>query len=114
MKVDVQAHGSVTVMVPHGALVASEVDSFRQHVEPAVQQRAGGRIVLDFRDVPYVDSAGIEALVELLGCGSGGGDVQPRLAQLADTCREALDLTDCLSRLSVFDTVENAIRSLRR
>jgi hypothetical protein len=40
--------------------------------------------------------------------------LQPLLAHLGETCREALDLTDVLPKLRVFDNVENAIRSLKR
>ena len=112
MKIDVQLHGSVSVLVPHGPLVEGELDGFRQQVHEAIVQKSG-RIVLDMSDVPYLDSGGIEALSELCA-GQQAASARPRLAQLSDTAREALDLTDVLERLTVFDTVENAIRSHKR
>lgn len=112
MKLDVQTHGLVTVIVPHGPLISEEVQDFRQAVEPTAALKTG-RLVVDMRDVPYLDSAGIETLLELFGR-SRVSAARPKLARLSETCREALNLTDVLVRLDVFDTVENAIRSYNR
>jgi anti-anti-sigma factor len=112
MKVDTTPHGMVTVVVPHGPLVADELSDFRRAVESATQ-RHGGRVVIDLADVPYLDSGGIETLLNLYTAQrwSTGGT---KLAKLTETCREALDLTDVLPRLDVFDNVENALRSFNR
>jgi len=112
MKLDTQLHGSVSVLVPHGPLAGEELDDFRQALSLAIDQKSG-RVVLDLNDVPYLDSGGIEALLELC-TGQQAASARPRLAQLGETCREALDLTDALTRLTVFDTVESAIRSYKR
>lgn len=112
MKIDIQPHGSVTVLVPHGPLTTDQVDVFHGKLKSAIDQRQG-RVVIDLRDVSYFDSRGIETLLEL--CGERRTVVQrPTLAQLGETCRETLDLTNVLARLDVFDTVENAIRSYKR
>jgi anti-anti-sigma factor len=112
MRVDLQLHGSVSVIVPHGALVGDDLEEFAQQLEAAIDQKSG-RVVLDMSDVPYLDSAGIAALAELCA-GRQAASAGPRLAQLSETTREALDLTDVLERLTVFDTVESAIRSYKR
>ncbi|MBN2448366.1 MAG: STAS domain-containing protein [Phycisphaerae bacterium] len=111
MKTDVQPHGSVMVVTPHGPLTREEVAEFRNTVGQAIASREG-RVVLDLQHVPYVDSEGIESLLEL--CGATESLNRPRLAQLDETCREALDLTEVLWQLEVFDTVESAIRSYKR
>jgi anti-anti-sigma factor len=112
MKVEAQPHGSVSVLIPHGPLAGEELDAFRQELQAAIDQKSG-RVVLDMNDVPYLDSTGIQALLELC-TGQQAAAARPRLAQLGETCREALDLTNVLPRLTVFDTVENAIRSYKR
>lgn len=112
MKIDTQLHGSVSVLVPHGPLASEEQEDFRTAVEAAIAQKSG-RVVLDMTDVPYLDSGGIETLLESCA-GQHAGSARPRLAQLSETCREALELTDVLSQLTVFDTVESAIRSYKR
>ena len=112
MKVDTQLHGSVTVLVPHGPLAGDEMAGFSETLTLAIDEK-GGRVVLDMSEVPYVDSVGIESLLELCA-GQHAAAARPRLARLCEACREALDLTDVLARLTVFDTVESAIRSFKR
>ena len=139
MKVDVQRHGTVTVIVPQDALTESTL--------PALQECLAGdgvlsavRMVLDLSQAPYLDSAGIEFLLSF--CGNpplqtearrnevregpraaadagrpvavrapGMGGLRPRLAALTETVREALDVTDTLRRFSIFDSVHAAVRS---
>ncbi len=113
MKVEQQQHGNVLVLVPHGPLVREDSADFGAAVQAGAREQ-GGRVVLDMTNVPYLDSAGIECLLAQCGSGDRVGSGRPRLACLTETCREALDLTDVLPRVEVFDTVENAMRSLRR
>jgi anti-anti-sigma factor len=112
MKCDAQTHGAATVLTPHGPLTSEEVGGFKQTVTKAIAEKAG-RVVIDLRNVPYLDSGGIQALLDLFATGRSPGQ-RPKLARLTETCREALDLTDVLLQLDVFDTVENAIRSYNR
>lgn len=149
MKVHTQPHGNVTVLVPHGPLVADELIDLRRAVESATASKAKRgftancspdtstpdprsaarnpqspdseapgplfpkRVVLDLADVPYLDSSGIELLLELCGV-QVAPHQRPKLAALSETCLEALELTSILTRLEVFDTVENALRSCQR
>lgn len=112
MKIDTQIHGSIAVLVPHGPLATDSTAAFRRQVQLAGDQKQG-RLVIDCRDMAYLDSQGIEALLELCGERRSAAS-RPKLAQLNETCREALNLTEVLSRLEVFDTVENALRSYKR
>ncbi len=112
MKVTTQAHGNASVLVAHGPLLGEESVHLRRAIENAGAATAG-RIVIDLANVPYLDSGGIELLLEL--CGTHLSPHQrPKLAAISETCLEALELTDALPRLDVFDTVENAMRSCQR
>ncbi|MBP7747951.1 MAG: STAS domain-containing protein [Phycisphaerae bacterium] len=112
MKIQTQPHGNLTVLVAHGPLVADELDDLRRAVETALA--AGNkRVVIDLADVPYLDSAGIELLLNLCGVHLATPQ-RPKLASLSETCLEALELTDVLPRIDVFDTVDNALRSCQR
>jgi anti-anti-sigma factor len=113
MKVSTQPHGSVSVVVAHGPLIAEELIDLRRAVETAAAAMGNKHIVVDVTDVPYLDSSGIELLLELCGLQSMVPQ-RPKLAALSETCLEALELTDVLPRLEVYDTVENALRSCRR
>lgn len=112
MKIQTQSHGNVAVHVPHGPLVADELADLKR-VLTATGTPAAKRVVIDMADVPYLDSSGIELLLELCGAHLSPPH-QPKLAALSETCREALDLTDVLARLDVYDTVDNALRSCQR
>lgn len=107
-----QSHGNATVLAAHGPLVADELPDFRRAVEAALATRAR-RVILDLADVPYLDSGGIELLLELADVALPHHQ-RPRLASLSETCMEALQLTDVLPRLEVFDTVESALRAGRQ
>ena len=109
MKVDLQQHGSVAVIVPHGAITEADVEEL-QRTLAADGARGGSRQVMDLSHVPWVDSAGIEFLIHFAGSTPSAG-MRPRLAALTDTVREALDLTETLKRFYRFDTVESAVRS---
>ncbi len=112
MKVHCQPHGKVTVLVPHGPLVTDEVVYLRCSIEEAVAS-AAKRVVIDMADVPYLDSAGIELLLETCGLQLSTAQ-RPKLAAFSETCREALELTDVLPRLEAFDSVDSALRSCQR
>jgi anti-anti-sigma factor len=112
MKIHTQPHGNVSVVVAHGPLIAEELIDLRRAVDQTAA--TGNRhVIVDLADVPYLDSSGIEMLLEL--CGPQNVLHQrPKLAAVSATCLEALELTDVLPRLEVYDTVENALRSCRR
>ncbi len=107
MKVEVRQQGTAVVLRPQGALVGDDVTDFEKAAQDALANRAV-KLVVDMGEVPFLDSRGIESLLDL------AARAGPPLAALGDTCREALDLTDVLPKLVVFDTVDNALRSLKR
>ena len=112
MKVQSQPHGNITVLAAHGPLSAEESLDLRRAIETALATGAR-RVIVDLADVPYLDSGGIEML--LTCCDVAHAPFQrPVLAALSETCMEALELTNCLPRLEVFDTVESAMRSCKR
>ena len=112
MKVETHQQGLAAVLAPRGPLVRDDMGELKEALEAASASKPA-RVVIDMADVPYLDSVGIEFLLQLQS-GSGGGGARPKLARLSPTCREALDLTDVLSRLETFENVEHAVRSYGR
>jgi anti-anti-sigma factor len=110
MKVNTQSQGNVTLVALHGPLIADDLADVRRALPAGGDLR---RTVLDMTDVPYLDSGGIELLLEKCGVHLSPHQ-RPKIAALSETCLEALELTDTLPRLDVFDTVENAMRSCQR
>lgn len=111
MKVQLQPHGQATVLIAHGPLITDEALDLK-HALDSARENGARHIVIDMSDVPYLDSAGIELLLET--CEATTLPPKHRkLAALTETCLEALELTEVLPRIEVFDTVENALRSCR-
>lgn len=109
MKVELLQQGSVTVVVPHDALTEATMPELQSALAGEARQ-TGARLVLDLRHVAFLDSAGIEFLLRLAGDRRVGA-LRPRIVELSETVREALDLTETLERFFVFDSVEAAVKS---
>lgn len=109
MKIDVHQMGSVTVLSPHGAIAQDEVDSFAQVLEDR-RCRSSGRLVLDFANVAFLDSRGVEAVWDFADRQREGGQTT-KLAAVPELCREILELTRLAEHLDIFDACESAVRS---
>ncbi|GAG31370.1 unnamed protein product, partial [marine sediment metagenome] len=72
MKVHEQKNGAVTVFRPEGPLAEADVDAFRQRLLEVMREDLG-RIVLDLSAVPFVDSRGLEAMVDVTNEMASGG-----------------------------------------
>lgn len=109
MKIDRLKMGSVGVIAPHGAITQAEADELTAAIE-TTRQPAAGRVVLDMGDVPFVDSKGLETLLDFADRQRSAGQTA-KLAGLNETCREIMDLTELLGEFEVFDSVDSAVRS---
>ncbi len=109
MEIREQRHGAVTVIKPIGPLVMQDADSFAAKVDDAVT-RSLGRFAMDASAVPFVDSAGLEALVEAAERMTEHGQTL-RLCGVGDTLRETLDLTEVADLFEYYADVTDATRS---
>lgn len=109
MRIDETKHGAVTVLKPKGPLGVDDADAFRQRALETLGQTLG-RFVLDVSEVPYADSAGLEALAdvgkELLESGQA-----LKLCAEKETLREVLDLTELGGLFEHYEDVSVAVRS---
>jgi anti-anti-sigma factor len=81
----------LTTIQCHGELVSSSARAFRDLVGPLIP--AGGRIVLDLKDVKFMDSAGLGALVGLKASAIRQGECTLELANVTRGVQELLRLT---------------------
>jgi anti-anti-sigma factor len=101
--------GAVTVIKPNGALVGDDADRLKRAVSTAGGANLG-RVVLDAAGIPFVDSRGLEALLDLSDeLGQGGRSL--KLSGATAAVREALDLTGVAESLEFYDDPEAAVRS---
>ena len=109
MNIDAKRVGTVDVLTPQGPLVDEDAERFIEALKTKLQA-PNPRFVLDLHEVPYVDSRGIEGLVEAaLDLQQRGGRL--RLAAVTATCREVFELTGQTQRVEFFDETTDAVRS---
>ena len=109
MDITEERHGAVVVVRPNGALVQDGAWAFRQRVAQ-VLDRSLGRLVVGLSSVPYADSGGLEALVELSDqLGQTGRAL--KLCSANETLREVFHLTDIAMLFEQYDDATSAVRS---
>jgi anti-anti-sigma factor len=109
MELHQQQHGAVTVFKPDGPLSEAAVAPFATAVRTGAA-RSMGRIVLDLTAVPFVDSAGLESLLDLTELLSHGGRAL-KLCGVNKTVRQVLELVELVSYFDLFDDANSAVRS---
>ena len=109
MKIHEQHQGAVTVLKPDGPLLDSDAAIFKA-TATQVTKSSLGRVVIDLSAVPFVDSKGLEALVDVTEEMAQTGQ-SLKLCSTTKTVREVLELTELVSLFEHFDDVNSAIRS---
>lgn len=110
MRIEQHKHGAVTVLRPRGP-VTSQDDAQRLRTEGfETLGRTLGRFVLDVSDMPFVDSNGLEALVDLTTELNAGGR-SLCLCGAGETLREVLAVTEVTPLFSLHEDVQGAVRS---
>lgn len=104
-----QRHGAVNVIKPNGPLVGEQAQAIVEQAVPQVRKMLG-RVVIDMSGSPYVDSAGLEVLLDLADEMSRCGQTL-RLASVSATVKEVLDLTDLTNRFEYYSDTNLAVRS---
>jgi anti-sigma B factor antagonist len=102
--------GPVTILALSGRLVLDDGDALlRQRIDDLVS-RGQVRIIADFTDLDYVDSAGIGLLIaKYLSVRRKGGDL--KLLRLSLRAHHALEITHLLTVFETFETEEEAVKS---
>lgn len=109
MEILEQTSGAVKVLKPRGPLVGTDADGFKAKVL-MVHGACLGRFVVDVSGVQYVDSRGLEVMVELTEeLGQSGRAL--KLCGCNETVREVLQLTELVSLFEHYEDVNTAVRS---
>ena len=109
MKIDEHKQGAVTIIRPGGALVGEDAQVFADRLASSCAS-AAGRLAIDCGRVAYVDSVGLESLVDAAEALSVTGHTM-RLVTVNETVREAMEITGVAGRFEFFADVNSAIRS---
>jgi anti-anti-sigma factor len=90
--------GRDTTITFHGKLTSDSTDQLKELVKPIIA--SGGRTVLDFADLSYLDSAGLGTLVSLKVSAIRQGYCSLELVNLSHRVRELLSLTNLMELLA--------------
>lgn len=102
------AHGAILVLKPIGPLVEADAAAFRTQALDAAS-RSLGRMVLDASAVPFLDSSGVEALLDITEkLGEGGRSL--KMCSTTNTVRDVLELTGWISAFELCADVPMAVR----
>ena len=109
MNIHEERYGAVTVVRPEGPLADADAGQFKQRLQDVLQKNLG-RVVLDASAVPVVDSAGLEALVDVNAEMAQSGR-SLKLCAVNQTVRQVLELTGLSSQFEHFEDANSAVRS---
>ena len=109
MKIAERRVGDVTILDLYGRLVMDEDTSCTEHIDLLVRE-GRLRILLNLRDVTYIDSAGVGALIaKYVSLRRRGGDL--RLLSLSDRVRRVITIAHLLEVFEIFESEDLAVRS---
>ena len=109
LEIDERRHGAVTVLRPGGSVSGDDGAALLERICDAAG-RSLGRIVLDASATPFVDSAGLEALLDAADHMAESGQ-SLKLCAVNETLREVLALTGLARRFEHYEDVQSAVRS---
>ncbi|MEM7681368.1 MAG: STAS domain-containing protein [Planctomycetota bacterium] len=101
--------GAVAVLEPRGALVEDAGALLRDRVVD-LHRKQLGRLAIDAGGVPYIDSLGLEALLDASEVLIDSGR-SLKLCGACETVREVLDLVGLASVVEQYENVQDAVRS---
>jgi anti-anti-sigma factor len=109
VNIEVQKYGAVLLVQPVGPLVGNDALDCRRRCEESLKDSLG-RIVLDMAGVSYVDSAGLETLLEISEKMETSGRTL-KLCSVNETVRQVLELVELAPRFEYFEDANAATRS---
>src|SRR5699024_2387311 len=108
MQIQEERKGAVTVLRPMGPLAQGDVEQFTGRLEQ-VRDQSLGRFVVDMSASAFIDSKGLEALVDVHDELARSGQ-SLRVCGLNETLREVFNLTELSSLFESFEDVGAAVR----
>jgi anti-sigma B factor antagonist len=109
MEIQEQRQGAVTILKPMGALIDPESRLFKEQALETMN-KSMGRVLVDSSAVPFLDSTGVEALVDLTEQLAQSGRAL-KLCSANDTLKKVLELTGWSHAFEYFDDVNAGVRS---
>ena len=112
MKIAEYVGNNIVIVEPHGRLTMETIQYFRRAIAKRIDQ-GWNRLIVDFQNIDYIDSAGLGALVyAYTSCKLRGTRLV--LVRVFGKNRELLKVTRLLTVFDVYETTLEAERSFTR
>ena len=109
MEIEELNYGAVAVVRPIGPLTQDDAERLKTQMLE-VRVKSLGRLVLDASNIPFIDSRGLEVLVEVSQQLTQTGQAL-KIAGVNDVLREVFELTELTCEFEHFTDVNSAVRS---
>jgi len=109
VEIERQKFGAVLLIQPKGPLIGSDATQLRVEVDDA-RIDCMGRRVLDMEQVPYVDSMGLESLLDISDRMRESGK-SLKMCGVNETVRQVLEITDLAVLFEYYEDANTATRS---
>ena len=110
MKTEIKKLDDIVVLGLHGKITIGEGDVLlRKNIKGQIEE-GNKKLVLNMKDVKYMDSSGVGELVSSFTTVKNAGGTL-KLANLDNRIHDLLQLTALITVFEVFDSVEDAINS---
>jgi len=112
MKIEKRKKGSVTILDLKGKILIGEgIDELRQAINGAIQQKET-QLLLNFAEVPYLDSTGLgEVVRSYTTLKKEGGAV--KIVNLSSKVRDLMSITKLITVFETFDNIDEAVKSFK-
>lgn len=109
MDIQIQQCGAVSVVKPQGPLTREDIEAFQSEMFTQIKERLG-RVVLDLSGIAYVDSVGLETLLDIADELAAGGHCL-KMCAVNDTLQQVIELTGLGTHFEQFEDSNTAVRS---
>ena len=109
MDIQIQQCGAVSVVKPQGPLTRDEVEVFQTKMFSLIKDCLG-RVVLDVSAIAYVDSVGLETLLDVADELAAGGHCL-KLCAANETLLQVIGLTGLENQFEQYEDSHTAVRS---
>ena len=111
MQITAESYGQAVILNCKGELTADSLEAFKRAVEHQLAEAQVRDLVLNFEEVPFLDSAALEYLLDLQAAlASRLGQV--KLARLDEDLRKIMEITHLESAFERYDDLSEAVRTV--
>lgn len=113
MNITAESYGHSVMLILRGELTADSLEAFSKAVDHQLESRDVIDVVLNLEAMPFLDSAGLEFLLDLQDRLAESRMGQVKLARPDENVRKILEITRLDSAFQVYDDPARAVQAVQ-